>query len=86
MPFRMNEFRAHVHFITAARHPSLIRKAATKRGLPSNTVYIQHAVCAALSKDLGIPMEELLDELPANRLTNPELFGTDKRQKKSSVQ
>jgi hypothetical protein len=53
-----------VQFVTAARHPSLIRRAAGKRGMRSNTVYIQHAVCAALARDLDIPVEDLLAELP----------------------
>lgn len=64
MPFRLNEFRAKVQFVTSARMPSLITKARTQRDLPSNTTYIQLALCEALSRDLGIPLEELLAELP----------------------
>lgn len=65
MPFRLNEFRAKVQFITSARTPRLIHEAATKQGLKSNTVYLQRVVAEALSRDLGIPLQELLDELPA---------------------
>lgn len=67
MPFRMTEERAKVQFLTAARFPSLIYRAAGQTGLPSNTAYIQRAVCEALSRDLGIPLQELLDEQPPVR-------------------
>ena len=64
MPFRLNEFRAKIQFITSARMPYLIRQAVKKTEYPSNTVYIQHAVCEALSRDLDIDLQDLLDELP----------------------
>ena len=64
MPFRLNEFRAKVQFITSARMPYLVRQAAKKTGHPSNTVYIQHAVCEALARDLDMDLQDLLDELP----------------------
>jgi len=67
MPHRLNEFRAKIQFVTSARTPSLIYKAVVKTGKVSNSVYIQHAVCEALSRDLGIPLQELLDELPPPR-------------------
>lgn len=67
LPFRLNEFRAKVQFITSAEMPSLIYKAVCATGKVSNTVYIQHAVCEALSRDLGIPLERLLDALPPPR-------------------
>jgi hypothetical protein len=67
MPFRLNEFRAKIQFITSARMPSLIYKACIATDTVSNTVYIQHAVCRRLSEDLGIPLQELLDELPTPR-------------------
>lgn len=65
MPFRLNDLRAKIQFVTSARMPGLIHRAAVKRGYPSNTVYIQHAVAEALSVDLDIPLQELVDELPA---------------------
>lgn len=83
MPHRVDEFRAVMHFMTFARMPSLVRKAAAKKGMPSNTVYVQHAVCEALARDLGLPLQELLDELPANRTHG--LFGGT-RQWKGGVQ
>lgn len=64
MPFRLNEFRAKVQFVVPARFPSLIYRASLATGRRSNTVYLQHAVAEALSRDLGIPLEELLAELP----------------------
>lgn len=66
-PFRLDEFRAKVQFITSAEMPNMIYRARQVRGLPSNTVYIQHAVAEALSRDLGIPLPRLLDALPTPR-------------------
>lgn len=78
MPFRLNEFRAKIQFITSARMPSLIYKAVVKTGKVSNTVYIQHAVCEALSRDLDIPLQELLDELPPARGMAAVPFGPNR--------
>lgn len=64
MPFRLDEFRAKMQFITSARMPHLVYRAAIKTGKPSNTVYIQHVLCEALARDLGLDLDELLDELP----------------------
>jgi len=65
MPYRdLGDFKAKIQFVTSARTPSLIYKAVQKVGVQSNTVYIQRAVAEALSRDLGIPLQELLDELP----------------------
>lgn len=64
MPFRLNEYRAKIQFVTSARTPHLIYKACLATGVQSNTVYIQHAVAEALSRDLGIPLGELIAELP----------------------
>lgn len=69
-PHRLNEFRGKIQFVTAARHPSLIRQAAEKTGCigpsgrASSTRYIQVAICRALSRDLGLDYDELLAELP----------------------
>ena len=79
MPFRLNEFRAKIQFVTSARMPSLVYKAVVATGKPSNTVYIQHAVCEALSRDLGIPLQELLDELPPCRGMSAVPFGPDRK-------
>lgn len=67
MPFRLDEFRAKIQFVTMARMPNLIYKACVATGTPSNTRYIQEAVCAALSRDLQIDYQELLNELPPGR-------------------
>lgn len=79
MPHRLNEFRAKIQFITSARMPSLIYKALTPSGHVSNTVYIQHAVCEALSRDLDIPLQELLDELPPARGSALAKFGPNRQ-------
>lgn len=67
MPFRLNEFRAKVQFICPARWPSLMYRACVATDTVSNTRYIQEAVAARLARDLGIPEQELLDELPTPR-------------------
>lgn len=67
MPFRLDEHRAKIQFLASARLPSLIYKAAIRAELPSNTAYIQRAVCEALARDLGIPLAELVDEQPPVR-------------------
>lgn len=79
MPFRLNEFRAKVQFVTSARTPSLIYRACQKTGHPSNTVYLQHAVAEALSRDLDIPLEELLAELPPPRGSAAVLFNGERQ-------
>jgi hypothetical protein len=70
MPFRIGDQwpnRCKVQFTTSAATPSLVYKACLATGVISNTVYIQHAVCEALSRDLGIPLEDLLADLPEPR-------------------
>jgi hypothetical protein len=47
--------------------PHLIYKAAARHKITSNTRYIQLALCDALSRDLGIPVEELIAALPPPR-------------------
>lgn len=79
VPFRLDEHRAKVQFVTSARMPSLIYRACVKKGVVSNTVYIQRAVCEALARDLDIPLQELLDELPPPRGSASTLFGGDRR-------
>lgn len=74
MPYNLNEFKAKIQFVTSARTPSLIHKACLATGKVSNTHYIQHAVAEALSRDLGIPLEELVAELPPNMTSNQRLL------------
>lgn len=79
MPFNLNEFRAKIQFITSASMPHNIYKACLKTHTVSNTRYIQEAVCERLSKDLGVPLEDLLAELPPPKTLAGVLFdGTRK--------
>lgn len=79
MPHRLNEFRAKIQFVTSAKMPSMIYKACIKTGTVSNTAYIQRAVCEALSRDLNIPLEQLLADLPPHRGNSATLFGGDRK-------
>lgn len=85
MPFRLSEFRAKVQFITSSQMPSLVYQACRKTGTPSNTRYYQVAVCERLSRDLGIPLPELLDALPPARGSAAVLFGDDRRRLRRGV-
>ena len=71
MPFRLDaqgfDGRAKVQFTTSVGMPHLIYKACLATETVSNTVYVQHAVCEALARDLGIPLDELLNDLPTPR-------------------
>lgn len=64
MPFRDTDIRGKIQFQTSAEMPYLVYQACLKTNTRSNTVYIQHAVAEALSRDLGIPLEELIANLP----------------------
>jgi hypothetical protein len=66
-PFRLDEHRAKIQFLTSARMPSLIYRASVSTGLSSNTEYLQRAVCAAVARDLGLDLDELLSEQPPKR-------------------
>ena len=79
MPFRLDEFRSKIQFVTSASMPSRIYKACLATGTGSNTRYIQEAVCERLSRDLGIPLDDLLAELPPSRTMAATLFGTDRK-------
>lgn len=82
MPFRLDPDlypnRTKIQFTTYARMPSDIYRACVATNIVSNTVYIQHAVCAALARDLGIPLDELLDELPTPRTRANTRFHTSR--------
>lgn len=82
LPFRLDEFRAKIQFVTSAETPALIYKAVCATGKSSNTEYIQHAVCEALSRDLGIPLNDLTSRLPASRGMARVPFGPDRRPRK----
>ena len=79
MPYRNLDVFAKIQFSTSARMPSLIYKACIKTETVSNTAYIQRAVCEALSRDLGIPLEDLVSELPPSRSRAATLFGGDRK-------
>lgn len=74
-PFRLNEFRAKIQFVTSAETPSLIAKAAAKRDLSSNTEWLQHTIAAALAKELDLDLQQRMERLPPNRATPTILFG-----------
>lgn len=78
MPFRLNENRAKIQFIAPIDMPWHIRQAAERVGICSNTVYIQHAVCEALARDLGLDLQDLLDSLPEPRTNAKSLRGLEK--------
>jgi hypothetical protein len=64
MPFRLNENRKKIQFLTAASMPMRIYEARQKRGISSQTRYIQLAVCRQLAEDLNLDYDELVAELP----------------------
>lgn len=84
MPFRIDKDqfpnRAKVQFTTSASMPHMIYRACIATGTVSNTVYIQRAVAAALARDLNIPLEQVMADLPPPRgpsghLWDPEEHG-----------
>ena len=81
MPFRIAPYefpnRAKIQFTTSARMPSDIYRACLVTGVVSNTVYIQHAVIDALSRDLAIPRATLLGALPPPRGPSGHLYDPD---------
>lgn len=81
MPFRLTEkyqgVRAKIQFTTSADMPYQIWQACVATGTRSNTVYIQKAVCEALSRDLGIPLEDLYAKLPIPLANSGHLYHPD---------
>lgn len=78
-PFRLSEFTAKVQFTTSAEMPSMVYRACLKTGTVSNTAYIQEAVAERLSRDLDIPLQRILDNLPPRRNAAAHLFNPDGR-------
>lgn len=74
MPFRIDEHRSKIQFTSSAEMPYLIYRACIATGTVSNTVYLQHAVVAALARDLGLDPQPLLDALPPARGSAAALF------------
>lgn len=73
-PWRLDEFRAKVSFTTSASMPSLVYHACLETGTVSNTRYYQVAVCERLSRDLSVPLDDLLSALPPARGPSGHLF------------
>lgn len=71
MPFRLHNEgfpdRTKIQFTTSITMPHLIYQACLATGCVSNTVYVQHAVAEALARDLNIPVEDLIADLPEPR-------------------
>lgn len=57
----------------------MIYAAVLATGKVSNTQYIQHAVCAALARDLDLDLDSLLARLPEPRGMAAVPFGEDRR-------
>jgi hypothetical protein len=81
VPFRLDPerfpFRAKIQFTTSASMPHRIYKACVATDTVSNTRYCQEALCEKLSRDLDIPLEDLLAELPAPRGPAGHLYDPD---------
>jgi hypothetical protein len=77
MPFRLSELSAKIQFITSAQMPSMIYRACLATGTVSNTVYIQRALAEALARDLNIPVEDIMANLPAPRGPAAHLYEHD---------
>jgi len=77
VPFRLDEFRAKIAFTTSAEMPYLIYQACRATGTVSGTVYCQHAVAQALARDLGVPVADILANLPAPRGPAKHLYDPD---------
>jgi hypothetical protein len=71
MPFRLRydgyPDRTKIQFTTNVEMPNMVYRACLATGIVSNTVYVQHAVCEKLSRDLGVPVDDLLAMLPPPR-------------------
>jgi hypothetical protein len=76
-PFRLTEFTAKAQFTTSAEMPRLVYLACLATGIPSNTAYYQTAVCERLSKDLGLPLDRLIGNLPPRRGPAGHLYDPD---------
>jgi len=78
MPFRLDPQgfpgRAKIQFTTNAAMPHQIYQACLQTGIISNTVYCQYALVDALARDLKIPRDRLMAELPTPRGPAGHLF------------
>lgn len=67
MPFRTDEHRTTIHFLTFAEMPHLVYEACVATGTPSNTRYVQEAVCAKLAAETDADYDDLVSRLPPTR-------------------
>lgn len=75
MPFRTEatvdgelvRLNTTIHFLTFASMPSMIFEACKQHGIPSNSRYVQEAVCRRLADDMGYDYDELIAALPPGR-------------------
>lgn len=80
MPYRgLGEFKAKLQFVTPANFPYLVNKAAEAKDVPSQTRYIQLALCTALARDLDLDEDDLIASLPPTRAHAAVLFGSDRK-------
>jgi hypothetical protein len=79
MPFRLDEFKAKIQFIVPNNFPVLINRAAEEGNIPSQTRYIQLALCRQLAEDLGLNEDELIRSLPPTRTHASVLFDGNRR-------
>lgn len=74
MTFHINEVTTKIQFSTSREMPNLIYRACQETGVVSNTAYCQRALAEALSRDLGIPLADILARIPVNRGPAAHLF------------
>jgi hypothetical protein len=67
------EPKTRIQFVTFTQMPNLVYQACQATGTLSNTIYIQHAVCEALARDLDLDLEESLAMLPPGRVGSDQL-------------
>lgn len=66
--------RGKIQFGTSAEMPHMIYLACLKTGIVSNTAYCQQALAEALARDLDVPIEDILENIPPNRGPSQHLY------------
>lgn len=59
--------KTHVWISTFTGMPALVHRAVEETGSPSMAAYMREAICVALARDLDIPYEDLIAQLPPTR-------------------
>ena len=75
MPFRTGPGRTTIHFLTFTEMPSMIFEACKQHDVPSNTRYVQEAICRRIADDMGYEYDELVAALTPGRRTTPAFNG-----------